>query len=633
MFSVYVDHFRIGHLTKSTGLPRKLDIPKGLKKSSSLNIMHIQNIQSHQIRIEAEVMRAVYTMTAERRPVLQASEPRKPQGGFFSSLLSSFTTSSTSRRPVSPPVPQLPPRAMTELHQTSVTLTVFTADVNVKVDKKLSAELLRSMKKNPPQQLRYSLIYTGKDEYDMSIAAEKDQPECAGGVFQGLRADLDGAGQARLFIGHATAQTTGIGGHMASRFIPTVERESIDLVDKKRCWYVDMCQMRLELTTGQVWNREILYVGGFLSRVAYDLELATINHLWGRSGKIKSAIDIKEPDPTFSQFLKYLPVLPEIVAREGALTVKALQNQGMISPITFHDVLSELRQHPLDEQELVACLKWWTNLPSSNSAVDMDRIRVELLNAAVLCPSTGDGKVLPLSAVQYFINPRGVGTHIPWTVHFQGHSLRSVLLETSHRHSSSPSLSGQNAFCPSSPVPGSLSNEGHNSVKALFSGKECVPTTRGLQTPDRSYFPTVKIFSDLPVINISGIPIKGSMEKMLLFIGVRKHVDLQLVFDRMIKTGDWTIPDLIGYLVSVKDDLSAEEISRLSATSAFTEEGGDIDAGTKRTRRRACELYEPVDIFRQLKLPVLDWGEKPKWKGTSEEGKRNLLASMYHMHV
>ncbi len=30
--------------------------------------------------------------------------------------------------------------------------------------------------------------------------------------------------------GHATGQTTGIGGHVAARFIPTVERESVDLV-------------------------------------------------------------------------------------------------------------------------------------------------------------------------------------------------------------------------------------------------------------------------------------------------------------------------------------------------------------------------------------------------------------------
>jgi hypothetical protein len=32
------------------------------------------------------------------------------------------------------------------------------------------------------------------------------------------------------FQGHATGQTTGLGGHMAARFIPTVERESIDLM-------------------------------------------------------------------------------------------------------------------------------------------------------------------------------------------------------------------------------------------------------------------------------------------------------------------------------------------------------------------------------------------------------------------
>jgi hypothetical protein len=33
-----------------------------------------------------------------------------------------------------------------------------------------------------------------------------------------------------VFIGHATNQTTGLGGHISGRFIPTVERESVDLV-------------------------------------------------------------------------------------------------------------------------------------------------------------------------------------------------------------------------------------------------------------------------------------------------------------------------------------------------------------------------------------------------------------------
>jgi hypothetical protein len=88
----------------------------------------------------------------------------------------------------------------------------------------------------------------------------------AGSVFQGLRADLEGYVDdfrtprhcanlslvtalrgCSLYVllaldlmvhavlnlsmkGHATGQTTGLGGHLAARFIPTVERESIDLV-------------------------------------------------------------------------------------------------------------------------------------------------------------------------------------------------------------------------------------------------------------------------------------------------------------------------------------------------------------------------------------------------------------------
>ncbi|KAG8709368.1 hypothetical protein FRC08_018376 [Ceratobasidium sp. 394] len=96
----------------------------------------------------------------------------------------------------------------------------------------MSTELERATKKKPPATSTYQLIYTGKDEYDASKQEDEKEFQSTGSVFQGLRADLDGTGHAHVFIGHATAQTTGIGGHVAARFIPTVERESIDLVDR-----------------------------------------------------------------------------------------------------------------------------------------------------------------------------------------------------------------------------------------------------------------------------------------------------------------------------------------------------------------------------------------------------------------
>ena len=89
----------------------------------------------------------------------------------------------------------------------------------------------------------------------------------------------------------------------------------------------------------------------------------------------------------------------------------------------------------------------------------------------------------------------------------------------------------------------------------------------------------------------------------------------------MVKTGDWSISDLVGYLVQVRDTLTTEELVRLASTAAFPKEGASLPAaGKKKPRYCARELYEPADIFRQLQLAILDWGEKSKWRSNSEEG-------------
>lgn len=371
----------------------------------------------------------------------------------------------------------------------------------------------------------------------------------------------------------------------------------------------------------------MLYVGGFLARAAYELELSNIQNLWEGAAKsdgtpdfrppqeledwllqrfihvlkfftfhhstpssevsplletsfygcsalplrllssagIRGAPDIKEFDPVFSKFLKHLPVLPQSVILEGARTIKALQAQGMLSPITFVDVLQELRQHPLSEQELIACLKWWTGLKQDSTDVNMAQIRVQLLNAAVL--SSADGRVLPLSSVQHFINTRTLGTHIPLdgplpvtlmplnvTKHFTPpeltsfhwaeftiidwlqHISQSDVMAANPDHDFTKSVDwAERVLTILSRIWSSLSNEMHTSAKKVFAGKKCIPTSCGLTSPELSYFPNtnVTLFSDLPLVQFpSGLTIKGQMEKLLSFIGVRKHVDLQLVFNR-----------------------------------------------------------------------------------------------------
>jgi hypothetical protein len=46
-----------------------------------------------------------------------------------------------------------------EVGQSSAVLTIFTAEADVELSQKISAELRRSTQKNPPREVEYKLIY------------------------------------------------------------------------------------------------------------------------------------------------------------------------------------------------------------------------------------------------------------------------------------------------------------------------------------------------------------------------------------------------------------------------------------------------------------------------------------------
>jgi hypothetical protein len=97
----------------------------------------------------------------------------------------------------------------------------------------------------------------------------------------------------------------------------------------------------------------------------------------------------------------------------------------------------------------------------------------------------------------------------------------------------------------------------------------------------------------------------------------------------MIKTNEWTVADLAKYLVSVQSTLTSEELDRLKMTAVFFKEmdqNGSAE-GRRPNRYQAQQLYEPVDVFRQLGLPVLDWGKQTKWRSSSDEG---TSPTIYH---
>ncbi|KAF7376003.1 hypothetical protein MSAN_00015000 [Mycena sanguinolenta] len=663
--SVYFDDKRLVRLRKDSGVPKPLEIPKALRKRSHLGKMTVTGVNSTSLRIQAETMRWVYSSgTAKPKPLVLKQE-KAPTSTFFN--LKSWLGSNTPQR-VATPLPPEPEELVDPLtvNETSVSLSIFSAEADVHLDEKFAAELQRSTKKHPPRRIFYQLIYTAKDEYDASKKEDEQQPFATGSIFQGLRADIDGTGATRVFIGHATGQTTGLGGHMAARFIPTVERESIDLMDRNVA----------------MWNKELLWVGGFLARAAYERELADVRDLWNGAIQgtpsdkdmelqtwlqvnafkqtsplfleaaffscapnsdfplistvgVRPASMVRLPDPRFS-FLRELPVLPDQVEASAGRMVKSLKVQGLIKPIILHDVLSELRARPLPEADMIACLKWWIDSYNANPDPSMLTIRTELLNAAVLLvgkPGSAEEQIIPLSGIKTFMNPRSfipmngplpnhllpiiVSKHLP-AAPIISSSLPWNELSVAEwlRHICSPAVRG-----PSAPVAFNLDLSPQWAERVLSVLAAAWPSS---SNPTKAEIAAILknvpyLFHDLPVVTLpSGTPIRQTLENVLQALGVRKHVDLQVVFDRMIKTNEWSIFELTRYLVDTRSSLTADEWGKLKMTAAFSKEAGGGEKDHQ--KRRAKELYEPIDSLRQLGLPVIDWGQH-KWKASSDQAK------------
>lgn len=112
------------------------------------------------VHIKAEVMRWVYS-TGTDKPAAKPSNKLSTPGSFFSlfSSLAGITPPRSVVAPLLPPKEEIDPSTINE---TSVVLSIFSADVHVKLDKKIAVGLHRSTKKNAPGNLKYELIYVSQ---------------------------------------------------------------------------------------------------------------------------------------------------------------------------------------------------------------------------------------------------------------------------------------------------------------------------------------------------------------------------------------------------------------------------------------------------------------------------------------
>ncbi len=116
------------------------------------------------LHIEAEVVRWVYNVGSEKPSGTSKNDSLETAShqinGFFSPQSDGFEASLSPQGTATPA--SVVPKGSTDLleaYSSNVILTIFTANVDVRLDKKMTEELLRSTKKNPPSRLRCELIY------------------------------------------------------------------------------------------------------------------------------------------------------------------------------------------------------------------------------------------------------------------------------------------------------------------------------------------------------------------------------------------------------------------------------------------------------------------------------------------
>lgn len=715
--SLFFDDKPLCKLNKRLEPPKAMSMPGHLNATTGKKMMRVHSLESTAMRLDVEAMRLVLDLVEKPKwikPSLTSAFTKTAGGGggaFATMLQNAFGRSSSSKEKQATSTPSTPAtpessgistlektaRSMTTV-SSSVHVRIVTATASVSVDRAFEREIERSTKKPPPKQTKIQVIAQNKDEADASSKEGDDAKE----IFKGITPSLDSQGF--VFIGFKTSQTTSFSGHLAARFIPTVERESIDFIDR-------YCAQ---------WNNELLAVGGYVTRAVYEAELYEVGKLWNEklgtarpkdddetakwlldrglhlmrfftfrastpSPRVYSSLEtaffasarqqtltlastrgvkhsalVRFPNAILSEFVKDLAVIPPSHVEGAQEFIGQVRARGLVGEITMDDVLSELSGRALEVGEMVACLKWWISV--SNHVNYDPSLRRRLLDSAIVQIKRPDGSssddkgdtFQPLASVSTFLNPQRVPTDVPLPVSclsyevskaFSASDLARVfgwtelslpswlshIVELARSRDTAPDINielspafSEKVFGILARAWGSMPSHRHEEIAKIVKDVACIPTRKGMNKPADSYFANVSLFEDLPILAFPSTQVKGNLERVLAALGVRRHVELQMIFDRLVAAGNWDVTQLVSYLAANKDTLTKLELERLTKTAMFPK-AGEVgppgkDGKPRIIRYRASQLYEPIDSLRALNLPVLDWPGKP-WRQSSDEAK------------
>lgn len=364
---------------------------------------------------------------------------------------------------------------------------------------------------------------------------------------------------------------------------------------------------------------------------------------------------VRLSSPELGKFVEGIAVVPPELETVGF--VRKLIDFDLLSQITVADVLETLSGKPLTQAQLPNFIQW---VAKNTLKGDLDSSsRDRLLDVAVAIVNQKDdrshGDIIALGGIQNFmVTQNNIPSDLPLpptTIPFEYtklctvQELRALLwepLDLSHwvkflietRSNRPPNQditkSAEFAIRVLSVVSKGWENQSQLSRDTIVSQLKAhtvMPTKLGMRKPTESFFPFVKLFDDLPTVECPLLK-----EKFLSAIGVRKTVDLETIFKRLLnpsleKDGSgqakWSHVELIKYLASVRTDIPADDLLKLRQSQICPAEAGPAGKESSQASSqlyRISELFEPNRLLRPMQLQIIQWPGGGLNRG-SQEGK------------
>ncbi|KAM0285189.1 hypothetical protein ACHAQH_001620 [Verticillium albo-atrum] len=583
---------------------------------------------------------------------------------------------------------------VTKTSTSSIFLRVTSAAIKTKVSASFSAELERATKKPPPKTTKLSILTSSYDETQATESSSSDVISKSADVFASVLPSKKPGGRIFIGFPTTQTTGAGMHISAQSVIPTVEREAIDLNARWVRSWNIEMLRaagimtrlafanemsdldlkLRRSVENGaKITNKEI---AKFMPEAIHILKTFTFGDSTP-SGQVAQIIEeafwtsyrkasievfssrgvmqtskVRIGSEELSKFVDSIPVVPLDLKNDPF--VKKLIDFGLISSITVDDVRKELETKAMNREQLINFISW-AGKRALNGELDPTS-KSRLLDVAVATVSqngSDQGEIIALGSITNFLVVNKIPAHAPIPPTTIPHAftsnctlpelqalgweplevlpwLRFLLVSLSDK-ADDQNMTKMPKFALQvllilSKAWDNLNPKSKTAVIGLLQAHSVMPTKLGMRKPTESFFPTVKLFDDLPVIENC----HNLKEKFLIAIGVRKTLDLDTIFTRLLSPqagGEekrWSHLELIKYLASVKDDIPAADMKKLKESRICPAEAGPKGLEpTKGTTQlyRVSDLFEPKDSHRALGLPLLQWPGPPgSFRAASTEG-------------